>query len=55
MEQIGNLLELTDEPEATQFRQSQGYWHQADSKGPDGALTLGRLARDHLHPVEVDK
>jgi hypothetical protein len=33
MEQIGNLLEFTDEPVATQFRQSQGYWPVSASVG----------------------
>ena len=35
-EKVGNLLEFTDEPEATQYLQSRGYWpSSAPSAGPE--------------------
>jgi hypothetical protein len=34
LEQIGNLLEFADEPEATQYLQSQRYWPRATADRP---------------------
>lgn len=37
-EKLGNLLEFTETPEATQFLQSRKYWPGEASPGPDPAL-----------------
>jgi hypothetical protein len=47
MEQIGNLLEFTDEPEATQFRQSQGYWPVPASVGLELPFPPGSAPSSH--------
>lgn len=36
-EKVGNLLEFTDDPEATQYLQSRGYWPDASVAGPEAA------------------
>jgi hypothetical protein len=37
-EKVGNLLEFTEEPEATQFLQSKGYWPRDDATDAPGAV-----------------